>query len=456
MKKIRYSHSGNTPASHASQLSFPDLAAWGWDAQWEAKAREAGVDPAADPALLPARVIRHVRHTYHLVCAPDASRREAEVSGAFSYRAATAADFPTAGDWVLYEPESGRIQRVLPRRSAVSRASAGEESTEQVITANIDLIFLVFGLDGGRNFTAGMLERSLVVAWNSGARPVVVLNKADCATACHMEAVRLEAQANAPGVPVYVVSALTGDGLRELLEEAQRATQASTAESTAAGTGAGPADMPGAGGSGSQPGRDTRPGVTIGMLGKSGVGKSALVNAFTRLAAPGDHAVDGGRPEAPGAETTGPAGPAPAPAASLAASPAREGTQRRGDLQGRHTTTHKELYLLAPGVIMADVPGLRELALWGNSGELAAAFPDVEELAAACRFTDCAHNGEPGCRIQEALASGELPGQRYERYLEYQRELAYLERRVDQRAQAEERKKWKQIASERRRIKKER
>jgi ribosome biogenesis GTPase len=319
------------------------------------------------------------------VGAPAGEAFDAEVSGAFAYRTAGPADYPTVGDWVLFERDAGRIQRVLPRKSAVSRSVAGEESLEQVISANIDLLYLVFGLDGGRNFTAGMLERSLLAAWNSGAQPVVVLNKADLADAEQLERAKLEAESNAPGVDVHVVSAVRGDGLDELSAQ-------------------------------------ERPGRTIGMIGKSGVGKSALLNALAGL--------------------------------SAAEGPARIGEQRRGDRQGRHTTSEKQLYPLPSGAILADVPGLRELQLWGDGEELSSAFPEIEALAAECRFSDCAHSGEPGCRVQEALASGELPQERFERYLDYQRELAYLERRRNERAAAEERRKWKKIAQEQRRMKK--
>jgi ribosome biogenesis GTPase len=397
---------------YISKTPYPTehrLADWGWNAYWAQVALDYGatedylpIDPphdqtepvpslhpveAPDPGILmPARVIRHVHHHYQIV-APIASEPVwAEVSGAFSYRAAGPADYPTAGDWVLCDGK-GRIEKLLPRKTTISRQSAGGETLEQVITANIDVIFLVFGMDGGRNFTVGMLERSLLVAWNSGARPVVVLNKADVADPETVARIRSETERSATGVSVHTVSAHRGDGLEALLAEAN-------------------------------------PGQTVGMLGKSGVGKSALLNAFVRAVAP----------DAP--------------------QPARTGEQRRGDRQGRHTTTEKVLHILPGGVILADVPGLRELQLWGDGDELPSSFPEIDALAAECRFGDCAHDQEPGCRVQEALASGELAEDRYERYLQYQRELAYLERRRDQRAGAEERKKWKRIAMEQRRIKK--
>ncbi len=363
---------------HSFEHRYPALVRWGWDREWGALLR------TDEPHLVPGRVVRQVHHHYEIVAAPDATHRAAEVSGAFAYRAAGPVDYPTVGDWVLIESDNGRIQRLLPRRSAVSRNVAGGETVEQVIAANIDVLLLVFGLDGGRNFTVGMLERAVIAAWNSGAQPVVVLNKTDCAQEDYIRSVHREAEALAPGVPVCAVSAVRGDGLDELLNHAGQSR-------------------------------------TIGMLGKSGVGKSALLNAFARRA---------GLTEL-----------------------AREGAQRAGDLQGRHTTTHKELYLIPDGPLVADVPGLRELQLWGDEGDLDAAFPEIEEFAAECRFSDCRHEGEPGCRVQEALATGELPYERYARYLDMQKELAYLERRRDARAEAEEQRKWKRIAMEMRRYK---
>jgi ribosome biogenesis GTPase len=400
------------------------LAQWGWNGAWADKALAAGavVDrtssgatqvtkdaggvssgvsaspnvaahgggaaetPHDREALIPGRVVRHVHHTYDLMTPISSEPISMEVSGAYAYRTVGPADFPTVGDWVLFR-RGGRIESLLSRESAISRGAAGGETLEQVIAANVDVVFLVFGLDGGRNFTVGMLERSVLAAWNSGGRPVIVLNKSDCADAEQIETVRHQAEAHAPGVSIHVVSAHRGDGLTDLR-------------------------------------REIAPGETVGLLGKSGVGKSALVNGLVRLAEPASTEV------------------------------ARTGEQRKGDRQGRHTTTDKSLYLLPGGILLADVPGLRELQLWGDSDDLSAAFPEIEALATECRFTDCAHSGEPGCRVQEAIATGELPIERYERYLEYQKELAYLARRKDQRANVEEQKKWKRIAMMQRQYKK--
>ena len=155
-----------------------------------------------------------------------------------------------------------------------------------------------------------------------------------------------------------------------------------------------------------------RPGETIALLGSSGVGKSTLVNTLA------------------GEEL-------------LAVQEIRE-----SDGEGRHTTTHRQLVLLPEGGLLLDTPGMRELQLWESTDGFGEAFADVEELAAACRFNDCAHRSEPGCAVQAALESGALDVDRWTSYKKLQRELAHLERRLDKRAQAEERKRWAKAGAE--------
>jgi ribosome biogenesis GTPase len=130
---------------------------------------------------------------------------------------------------------------------------------------------------------------------------------------------------------------------------------------------------------------------TAVLLGSSGVGKSTIVNALA------------------GEEL-------------LATQEVREDDQR-----GRHTTSHRELILLPTGGVVLDTPGIRELQLW--DADLEQTFGDIEELARRCRFSDCAHDQEPGCAVREALADGTLPAERWESYRKLQRELEAVEAR---------------------------
>jgi ribosome biogenesis GTPase len=154
------------------------------------------------------------------------------------------------------------------------------------------------------------------------------------------------------------------------------------------------------------------PGVTAVLLGSSGVGKSTLVNRFT-----GDE---------------------------------RMATQetREDDDEGRHTTTHRELILLPGGGIVIDTPGLRELQLAESAAGFDAAFADVEELAAQCRFNDCAHEGEPGCAVLAAVEDGSLAADRLESWRKLQRELHSIAVRNDALLRKEETRRWKLLNRE--------
>lgn len=321
------------------------------------------------------------------------------VSGSFIYRTLDSADYPVTGDWVLLDPEEDalRIHRILDRQTCLSRGAAGEKTEEQVLAANIDTLLLVFALDGGRNFLRTFLERALVVARSADCGICIVLNKADLADeAARKNALRVAA-ATAPASPVLIVSAKTGEGIETLKQF-------------------------------------FTPGETLGVLGKSGVGKSALIKAV------GSSADETSASPARQTENIAP------DEQSKFAVKLQEGEVREQDRKGRHTTTSSSLYRLDSGLLMIDSPGIRELKLWGNQDDLNTSFSDIAELALQCRFSDCTHSREPGCAVQAALAEGTLDESRYRSYLQLQREQAWLDRRLDDQALRAEQARWKQIA----------
>ncbi|HXK11408.1 MAG TPA: ribosome small subunit-dependent GTPase A [Vicinamibacteria bacterium] len=195
--------------------------------------------PFAAEGLLPGRVVGG--HSGLLRVRTDAGELLADVAGGLRHQACGPADLPTVGDWVaLRLRDDGRravVNAVLPRRTAFVRRAAGDRSVAQVLAANVDTVFLVMGLDG--DFNPRRLERALVLAWESGAEPVVLLNKADLCP--EVEARRSQVEAVASGVPVRVIAAKPGEGLEALAPW-------------------------------------LTPGRTVALLGSSGVGKSTLVN----------------------------------------------------------------------------------------------------------------------------------------------------------------------------------
>lgn len=213
-----------------------DRTSLGWSEYWKLQ-----FDEFAPPGCTPARIAREERAAYFILT--DIGEQLARVSGRLRAAATRRADFPAVGDWVAVssvEGEGAVIQSVLPRRTLFSRRSVGEGAAdEQVIAANLDTVFLVSGLDG--DFNPRRIERYLTLAWESGAAPVVVLNKADL---CPNFAERVAmVEELAPGTPVHAVSAAATRGAEAL--------------------------RPYLG-----------PGTTTALLGSSGVGKSSLINVL--------------------------------------------------------------------------------------------------------------------------------------------------------------------------------
>ncbi len=213
-----------------------DLAELGWDSGWDATFQD-----YAGRGLRPARVAIGFNHIYRVYTGDGELR--AELAGRVRHQAEGRHQLAGVGDWVaLKVSETGRagtIEAVLPRRSRFSRKVAGELTEEQVVAANIDVVFLVMGLD--HDYNLRRLERYLLLAYESGATPVVLLSKADLAE--HAEMQVAEVAGLAPGTPVHAISVRSGVGM-DLI------------------------------------GRYLGSGRTGALLGSSGVGKSTLINAL--------------------------------------------------------------------------------------------------------------------------------------------------------------------------------
>lgn len=175
------------------------LAALGWTDRLAA-----AFEPHAAQGLLPARVALEHTHIYRVLL--EDGERLGRIAGRLRHQAASRADYPAVGDWVAVEVAPGdddvRIRAVLPRASRFSRRAAGDVTEEQVVAANIDTVFLVGALDG--DFNLRRLERYLLVAWDSGAAPVILLNKADLVE--DPQAYVDQVRDLSPAVPVHAVS----------------------------------------------------------------------------------------------------------------------------------------------------------------------------------------------------------------------------------------------------------
>ena len=197
----------------------------------------------ADAGLRPGRVAIQHRGAYVLLT--EEGEVWAGVRGRLRHDAGSTSELPAVGDWVAYDQPDGAeratVHAVLPRRSAVTRKQAGFETTEQVVAANVDVLFVVTSLN--QDLNVRRIERYMTLAWESGADPVVVLNKADLCDPGTLLA-RLDATRSIAGqAPVIAVHTRTPDGVLPL-----------------------------------------QPWLTgfrtLALLGSSGVGKSTLVNCI--------------------------------------------------------------------------------------------------------------------------------------------------------------------------------
>ncbi len=253
--------------------------------------------------------------------------------------------------------DKGIIEDIAPRSREFVRKDPTERAVPQVLAANFDRVLVAQPLS---DVNLKRLERELVLAHETGAEVTVVLTKADLAEGeRQVEAVRATVRAIAGDVEVLTVSSAAPESVeavRELIPH----------------------------------------GTTAVLIGKSGVGKSSLVNLLV-----GEDVLE-------------------------------TGDVREGDGKGRHTTVSREIVEVPGGGCIVDMPGVRGLGLWDADAGIGAAFPDIEDLAARCRFRDCKHEDEPGCAVRAAVEAGEVARERFESYQALRHEAREVERRREE------------------------
>lgn len=302
-----------------------------------------------------ARVTAEHKNAFAVV--DGASERRATISGKFFHDIRRSTDMPVVGDWVCLRrdiADAGVIEKIIPRKTMLSRRAPNDRKTfgndkEQVIVANVDVVFIVSSLN--QNFNLSRIERALALVYTSGAMPVILLSKADLADDAPAKIIAVEGIAF--GVPIISFSNITGQNIDQIRSY-------------------------------------ITPGKTVSLIGSSGVGKTSLLNILT------------GRDE-------------------------KTIEIRATDDRGRHATTARSLYVLDNGGMIIDTPGIREMGLVDGTDDLDEMYGDIEELAHACRYTDCSHTNEPGCALLSAIENGTLDERRLKNYFRLQKEQRFIE-----------------------------
>ena len=304
---------------------------------------------------IPARIITTYRDRYEIVS--DKGKGFARLKKGSFYDNPNAI-YPTIGDFVMIEWNSmgdSQIIETLKRDSSFSRASSSADRNhemhtqhEQLVAANFDYVFIMQSLND--NFNIRRIERYLILAWESGAIPVIVLTKCDLVD--DVESYISEIESVAIGVDVYAISCKAKIGLEKLQKYFKK-------------------------------------GTTLVFLGSSGVGKSTLVNTL------------------------------------IGKDVMKTSEIREDDSKGRHTTTNRQLLMLPTGAMVIDTPGMRELGMWNCDDGIDKTFQDVEKYFGTCKFSDCTHTSEPGCKVLEAIKNGELSEERYNAYMKLKNEARY-------------------------------
>ena len=323
----------------------------GWNAAFEME-----FTPFRAEGWKPARLIRDNKISYGAMI-EGGDERDVVLGGKVYHDAETDADLPAVGDWValaVAEEDGDPVIRArLTRQSCLSRKMPGKSTEEQVIAANVNVAVVL--TDAGSDFNLRRMERFFAIIGRSRAKAVVLVNKSDLFADEQNQKAAAAIRALNPEADVHVTSAEHGTSVQVLRQYLQR-------------------------------------GVTMAMLGSSGVGKSSVINQLLD----GDY----------------------------------QWTVEVNALtgKGRHTTTARELLLLPEGGMLIDNPGIREVHMWTDEKTLRERFADIDALAGKCRFHDCKHGTDTGCAIRAAMAAGTLEAGRFAGFLKLDEEIEKLRR----------------------------
>lgn len=369
-----------------SQLT-PSLASLGWTDDHDHWADEI----ASDQQIARGRIGR-VSRGYCVVFTGG----DAILAASASIRSDTGAA-PATGDYVVIDddPEDGpSLAAIAERRTELSRRAAGRYPEAQVLAANIDHVFVMDSLD--RDVSLRRIERQLVVAWDSGAIPTVVLTKADQVP--DVDERVAEVARVAPGVDTVAISSIEGIGMDRLRDKIS-------------------------------------PGHTVALMGLSGIGKSTLVNELT-----GGHVQRTGEVRATdrrGRHTTVTRDLIPVPTRSTASALASESGDAAVD-SSQPAEDSQQNADDSPVSFIIDTPGIREIGLWQAYEGMARAFPEISEEVDRCRFANCQHSKEPGCAIQEALSNDSIQPRRLEHWNDLMADLHLQEEQLEEFARRSE------------------
>ena len=326
-----------------------ELSDIGWNKDIEYNYQKLDIDN-----VLLGRVIFHSGKLYKIIT--TTGEVTANLSNSFINSINSKSELPSIGDWVClkhiddYRPY--QIVKLIHRKNKLSRKVSGEKSEEQIIASNIDIVFILTSAD--QDFNIRRLERYITITNEIGAKPIIIMNKIDIYK--EYEKYIIETKENFPNVPILSISAKNMENI-EIVKNYVKS------------------------------------GITIVLVGSSGVGKSTLINKL------------------------------------LGYSRQAVGEIREKDGKGRHVTTSRELIILPEGGMLIDNPGIRELQLWSSEIGISKTFEDIEELSRQCRFSDCTHNAEPGCAVKRTIEMGQLSQERVDGYKKLLREQEYLNTR---------------------------